>query len=150
MKSVLHAPDDWRTRWGPAIEAVKAYQEFAKHHKEYCERCENEAPLEGSFYKPLMDTTNAVIDALSQSTFNGFSPGIPQYTRVNEPNLSPDLVTLHKDCPSKTKRPRWAKPVWYTLEVEPFDNSACDGRYMPRLVVDGERAMRIGSFRVWL
>ena len=149
MKSVLHVPDDWKTRWGPVIEAVKAHQEFMKHHKEYCEHCENEAPLEGSFYEPLMGATNAVIDVLSRSTFNGFSPGIPQHIRVDESNLSPDLKTLRKDCPSsKTKRPHWTNPLWHALEVTPSRNFACDGRYIPRLVVDGKRAMRMSSFCV--
>jgi hypothetical protein len=159
MKSVLHVPDDWRIRWGPAIEAVKADVEFAQHHKEYCECCENGALDEELFYKPLTETANAVGTALANFTFEGISPGIPQKYHVNDPTrlrggvinkagLSPDLVALHKDCPTPEKeRPHWANPL-HILEVKPYDNSICDGKNMPRLLVDGERAM--SSFRVWL
>ena len=35
LLSVLHVPRDWKTLWGPAIEAVKADQEFSTCHRKY-------------------------------------------------------------------------------------------------------------------
>ena len=151
MKRVLHVPDDWRTQWGPAIEAVKADLDFKNHLKEYCEHCNNSGVQEVSFYKPLVDIANAVLAVLSRSKFNSISSGIPQYYCVNNPkklrggvinrvNLSPDLVVLHGDCkPSGEENLHWANPL-HILEVKPFDSALCDGENMPRLVVDGERA----------
>ena len=64
MKRVLHVPDDWETRWGPAIDAVKASTRFNKHHKDYCELCEESGTLEKNFYPALMETANAVLDVV--------------------------------------------------------------------------------------
>ena len=108
LKSVLHVPHDWKTLWGPAIEAVKADEKFISHHKQYADLCGDDSTLERSFYTPLMKTADAVLDVVSQSKFEGIS-GIPQRYHVNDPkrlrggvinwtNLSPDLVVLHKDC----------------------------------------------------
>ena len=118
LKSVLHVPHDWKTLWGPAIEAIKADGKFIGHHEKYCDLCGKRGTVEKSFYGPLMETANAVIDVLSRNEFGGISPGSPQHYHVNDPkrlqggvmnwaNLSPDLVVLHKDCTapedSKTK-----------------------------------------------
>ncbi|KAF9644498.1 hypothetical protein BDM02DRAFT_3272377 [Thelephora ganbajun] len=148
MKNVLHVPDDWKTEWGPAIEAVKTDQKFEKHHEEYCQHCGRSSSQEVSFYKPLMNAANAVLDVLSRSTLGDASSGVPQYYHVNDPkklrggvinrvSLSPDLVVLHKECqPSKGEQLHWANPL-HILEVKPFDGALCDGMNMPRLVVDG-------------
>ena len=114
LKSVLHAPHDWRTLWGPTIEAVKADEKFIGHHKKYCDLCGKGTTVEKSFYTPLMETANAVIDVLSQSEFDGISRS-PQHYHVNDPkrlrggvmnraHLSPDLVVLHGDRPAPEKR----------------------------------------------
>jgi hypothetical protein len=159
LKSVLHAPDDWKTRWGPAIEAVKADQEFAKLHEEYCKYCEDGNLKEDQFYEPLKETTNAILAVLTRSPFDAMSFGIPQYLHVNDPkrlrggvfskaNLTPDLITLHKEChPSKGKTLHWANPL-HILEVKRSDNSISDGTGMPNLVVDGKCA--VSSFYGWL
>ena len=151
MKSVLHVPDDWKTAWGPAIEAVKADPDFKKHYEEYCKQCNKFGSREGPFYAPLMNTANAVLGVLSRSMFDGISPNIPQYYRVNDPkklrggvfnkfNLSPDLVLLHSECqPSEEEDLHWANPL-HILEVKPYDNALCDGTSMPRLVIDGKCA----------
>ena len=113
LKSVLHVPHDWKTLWGPAIEAVKADGEFTGHHKQYCDLCGDNRTVEESFYNPLMETANSVIDVLSRNEFKDIS-GSPQRYHVNHPkrlrgsvmnrsNLSPDLVVLHKDCPAPEK-----------------------------------------------
>ncbi|KAF9642500.1 hypothetical protein BDM02DRAFT_3273448 [Thelephora ganbajun] len=151
MKDVLHVPDDWRTEWGRAIEAVKADAKFNEHHERYCDLCEEAGTLEKHFYPPLMETANAVLDVVSRSYFKKIPPGKRQYYHVNDPNhlkggvmnknsLSPDLVLLHKNRPDpRTSRSRslhWANPL-HVLEVKPYDNALCDGKNMPRLVVDG-------------
>ena len=149
MKNVLHVPDDWKTAWGLAIEAVKADPNFTKYHEEYCLRCNQFGILEREFYQPLTNIANAVLNVLSRSTFDGIPPELSQYYRVNDPkvlrggifnksNLSPDLVLLHNDCrPSGKEDLHWANPL-HILEVKPFDNAICDGSGMYKLVIDGE------------
>jgi hypothetical protein len=73
LKSALHVPDDWKTLWGPAIEAVKADGKFSTHHREYSQRCEVFGSLEGSFYEPWMETANSIIDVISARQFDGIS-----------------------------------------------------------------------------
>ena len=148
MKHVMHVPDDWKTRWGPAIEAVKVDPEFQKHHEEYCEQCDKTSAHEKSLYGPLTNTANAVLDVLSRSTFDGISPKTPQYYRINDPkrlrggafskfSLSPDIVLLHKDLqPSEKGGLHWINPL-HILEIS---KALCNGRRMHRLVIDGEHA----------
>ena len=151
MKSVLHVPDDWKTRWGPAIDAVKADAKFTEHYKEYCGLCEEGGTLEKDFYPPLMETANAVLEVLSQSNFNDIPSKKRQYYHVNDPNhikggvmsksgLSPDPILLHKNHPHpNSKRSlHWANPL-HVLEVKPYNNALCDGNTIPRLVIDGKR-----------
>ena len=154
MKYVLHVPDDWQTRWKPAIDAVKANKRFDKYHKTYCKLCERNGTLEKDFYQPLMETANAILSVVtSKTSFNGIPSKKRQYYHINNPNhvkggvmnkkgLSPDLVLLHKDrpLPGADTSLHWANPL-HVLEVKPYDSAICDGRNMPRLVVDGERVM---------
>ena len=148
MKHVLHVPDHWRTRWGPAIEAIGADPGFQKHHKEYCRRCDNSASLEQTFSGPLMETVNAILDVLSRSDFHDMSSEIPRYHRFDDPKelqggvinravLSPDLVALHKGCDSEKETLHWVDPL-YVLEVRPFDSVIRDGTDAPKLVTDGK------------
>ena len=159
MKYVLHAPEDWKTKWGPALDAVKANWKFNKYHKEYCGLCDRNGTPEASLYKPLAEMANAVLDVLSRSRFDGIPSEKRQHYHVNEPNrvkggvmnkhgLSPDLVLLDKNrpIPKKCESVHWANPL-HVLEVKPQDNAICDGKHMPRLVVNGMCAA--GSFRVW-
>ena len=150
MKCVLHVPDDWRSAWGPAIEAVKADTDFIDHHKAYCGKCNKSDEKENSFYPPLMKTANAALSILSRLTSSGISPGVPQYYHKNDPkklrggvinkfNLSPDIVVLHEDCRPSEEKLHWANPL-YVLEVKPYDNAICDGLDVPRLVVNGKGA----------
>ena len=155
MKSVLHVPADWKTQWGPVIEAVKADQEFREHHEGYCRQCDKSGSPEKSFYDPLRNTANAVLRVLSRSSSDD-DPGNPQYYHVNDPkklqggvinrvNLSPDLVVLHDDCqPSRAEGLHWANAL-HVLEVKPYDGAICDGANIPGLVTDGEPAAN--SFR---
>ena len=155
MKRVLHVPDDWRTRWGPAIEAIKADMRFNEYHESYCSVCDDTGTLEKNFYPVLMKTANAVLGVVSRTNFKGIPSGWRQYYHIsnrnhlkggvmNKKGLSPDLVLLHRDRP----RPRpgansihWANPL-QVLEVKPYDNALCDGSTIPRLYSDGEHARR--------
>ena len=154
MKRVLQVPDDWKTRWGPAIEAIKADAEFDEHHKNYCGLCEESGTLEKKFYPPLMETANAILGVVSRSNFKDIPSGRRQYYYVSDPqhlkggvmnkmSLSPDLVLLHKNRvpPQRgiNKTLHWANPL-HVLEVKPYDSALCDGKIIPRLVVDGEHA----------
>ena len=159
MRYVLHVPKDWKIEWKPALDKIKADANFKKHHEDYRRLCNiNGAVGEKRFYKPLMDTANAVLDVLSRSEFDGIPTGKRQYYHINDPNhikggvmnkrgLSPDLVVLKKGRPGpgKMESIHWANPL-HVLEVKPDDNAICDGTCIPRLVVDGECAA--GPFRV--
>ena len=158
LKSVLHVPHNWKTLWGPAIEAVKADEDFIEYHKEYCKRCAVRGSPEKPFYEPLMKTANATLHVVSTSTFEGIS-GNPQYYHVNDPkklrggvinraDLSPDLVVLHKDCQTMKDCPtpndfqppedlHWANAL-HILEVKPYNGAICDGEHIPRLIIDGK------------
>ena len=158
MKSVLHVPDDWETRWERAIEEVKADPEFNEHHTTYCGVCNQAGTREDLLYPPLMNTANAVLGVLSRSGFDGIPSGPRQYYHINDPHrlkggvmnknhLSPDLVLLHQSRARPEGPLHWANPL-HVLEVKPYDNALCDGKNMPRLVVDGKCA--IHSFHVSL
>jgi len=160
MKSVLHVPGDWETRWAPAIEAVKANDEFKKHHKEYTDCCASSGSLERPFYDPLVNTANAVLNVLSQTRFDDIPSKVAQYYHVNDPkrirggvinkaNLSPDLVVLHDGCrPSAGEEGlHWANPL-HILEVKPHGSTLCDGTNIPRLVIDGKRTMNSPHVRL--
>jgi len=155
MNHVLHVPGDWKSQWGPAIEAVKADDEFKKHHKEYRKRCKSSFSRESSLYETLMNAVNAVFDVLSPSKSDGVST-IPQYHHPgglpsevnNQLHHSSDLVIPHKDPkPSAGEESlRLANPL-HIFEAKPCSNALCDGANMPRLVVEGTRAM--SSPRFW-
>ncbi|KAF9789727.1 hypothetical protein BJ322DRAFT_1178609 [Thelephora terrestris] len=150
LQSALHVPRDWKTLWGPAIEAVKANEEFSKSYGEYCEQCQAPGFTEKPFYKPLMDTAHAVLDVVSASEFDGIS-GTPQYYQVsdriiNRADISPDLVVLHKNFQatkdSQTsgelqppKEFHWANAL-HVLEVKSHHTAICDGDHIPRLIID--------------
>ena len=108
LVSALHAPHDWRTLWGPAIEAVKVDQEFSTHHREYCRRCEEYGSMGQSFSAALTKIANAVVGVVSTSKFCGTS-GTP---------LRADDLQM--------------------LEGKPYDGVLCNGKGMPRIIVDGE------------
>ena len=154
MKKVLHVPDNWKTRWKRAIEAIKADGEFNRHYKEYCEMCEKGDTPEKAFYPTLMETANAVLGVVSRSSFKHIPSEKRQYYCVsnlshlrggmmNKRSLCPDIILLHKNRtpPSDTKEKLiyWANPL-HVLEVKPYDNALCDGTNMPQLIVDSEHA----------
>ena len=150
MKRVLHVPDDWKTQWSRAIKAIKADAEFKEYHGEYCKLCEENGGHERNFYPALVGTANAILGVLARSRFRGIPLEKRQYYYVSDPvhlnggvmSLSPDLVLLHENraVPDETNKTlHWANPL-QVLEVKPYDNALCDGRYMPRLVVGGKDA----------
>ena len=126
MKHVLHVPDDWKTRWGPAIEAVKAELEFKIYHEEHRRHCGKPESQKASFYEPLMNTVKAVLDVLARPTLDRISSEAPQPHPVNGPKK-----------PVEEEDPQWAEPL-YLLEIKACGSAICDGTTMPRLVVDGE------------
>ena len=131
MKHVLHVPDNWRTAWESAIEAVKADLDFKRHHEEYCSHCDRFGSQEMTFYGPLMDAANAVLEVVSRPTFGTISPRIS------------DLVVLDKDRqPSEGLHS--ANPL-RILKVNPYNRALCDGTRIPRLVVGGEHATSLFS-----
>ena len=89
MEHVLHVPDDWRTVWGPAIEAVKADSDFKSHHTEYCNNRDESGSRE-TFYGPLMTSVNAVQEVASRFMFGDISPEIsyPHYILGDYPYKS--------------------------------------------------------------
>ena len=138
MKYVLHIPDDWKTTWGPAIEAVKVDPDFKSQYAEYCKGCDKFGTKEEISFVPSVNTANAALDIFSRSTFDGIPP------------ISPHLVVLDKDCqPSKVGDPYGVNPL-HVLEVKGRGGALCDGRNMPRLVVDGNCATSSFRVRRWL
>lgn len=109
-----------------------------------------------------METANAVLKVMCQTYFEGIPKEKGQYYHVNhskhvkggmmnKKGLSPNLVLLHQNRPhphqSKSESLHWANPL-HVLEVKPYDNALCEGKNMPRLVIDGECALC--SFHFWL
>jgi hypothetical protein len=131
MKHILHVPDDWETRWRPALDAVKADAKFNKHHNEYCGLCEENSALKKNFYPPLTETANAVLDIVSRSDFNGIPSEKRQHYHINHPNHVKGGAMNRKALPTN--------PL-HVLKVGPYNNALCDGRNMPRLAVNGKCA----------
>jgi hypothetical protein len=143
LHSALHVPRDWETKWGPAIEAVKADEGFIGHHKAYRKLCEASTTLEKLYYEPLVASADAILRVVSPSKFDGIS-GTPQYYRVsrndklrggvmNKAHLSPDLVVLHNDCQlprsSKKGEPGDSKPEdSRAVDSEAVDNTSEDSK----------------------
>lgn len=154
LKRVLHVPDDWATRWRLAIDMVKANTDFKTYHEDYCRLSEKSGTLEKDFYPVFTKMANTILGVVTRDNFEGIPSERRQYYHTNHPyrlkggvmdkkSLSPDLVLLHEKRPppsAKVKKTfHWANPL-HVLEVKPYDNALCDGRNMPRLVVDGQCA----------
>ena len=121
MTTVLHVPDDWRSQWGPAIREIKVNQTFIDHHGSYTKHCDTPGSKESAFYAPLVNMVNAILDVASKSSFKSVRPKTPQrYVRndpakvfcgiLNEANLSPDIVAVHKDLVHIPKKGKVKKP----------------------------------------
>jgi len=160
MKHVLHVPDDWKTRWRPAIDAIKADATFSEHHEKYCGLCEEKGMLEENFYPRLMEMTDAALNVIFRADFEGIPSEGHQYHPINHPNHAkggimnekgffPDLILAQEGrCrPDARGSLHLANPL-RVLGTKSCDNALCDGMNVPRLVVDGKRAR--DSFRIWL
>jgi hypothetical protein len=150
IKSVLHIPHDWKTRWGPAIEAVKVDEKFTRCRQEYCNETSSQ---EEGIYELLMGAVRAVFDVLSASKFSCIS-GTPHYRHAHDlekdrgeamdrVHLSPDLVVLRKRRQPTNKHLRREN----TLRILTCDGYIYDGKDIPRLVVDGKPVASL--FRGW-
>ena len=127
MKSVLRVPVDWNTLWDPVIEAIKEDCRFKKYHGQYLQQCIDPALPGKSFYEPLMNVVNAIVDALPRCDLSGISRGSQYHHHQNCP--LPGMNNLH-----------WADPL-HVLEAGQYNNTLCDGKNMPRLVVNGTFAV---------
>ncbi|KAF9789671.1 hypothetical protein BJ322DRAFT_1105528 [Thelephora terrestris] len=116
LKSALHVPPDWKTLWGPAIEAVKADEKFSAHHR------------------PLMKTANTVIGVISARQFDGI-PGTPH---AGDPRKLWTGVTNGAGFSSDTADPRKnPQPLHSANNLHILEGAICNGKHMPRLIVDG-------------
>ena len=158
IKTVLHAPADWETKWKRVIDAVKEDTGFKKHHSKYRGLCDTYGGQEVKFYEPLVNTIKSILEvAFRPGNLDG-SSGTPQHYIVNDPmrlrggvinnkNLSPDLVALHSVFRGAGVRElHWANAL-QVLEVKPFDAALCEGQNMPRLMVDSKCATIL--YRGW-
>ena len=143
LLSVLHVPRDWKTLWGPAIEAVKADQVFSTCHRKYCQQCEEDGSSQQSFSEPLIKTTNAIIDVVFTAKFGGISgishvknPRKLPSSTINGANLSVDPAVLHND-----RQPLHWADNFHILVGKPYDGAICNGKGMPRLIIDGMHAL---------
>lgn len=150
LKHVLLVPAEWRKTWGQAITAVKADATFRGHHKFYCDMSNEQGGHEIGFYPPLVAMANAVLEVIARSKFGDIPYERRQYYHINHPSrikggvmnkkgLSPDLIVLNKErpVPCAEERTHWANPL-HVIEVKPYDTAICDGKSIPRLIVDGK------------
>ena len=159
MTHVLHVPENWKSLWGRTIRRVKRDAVFSTAHWDYSRRCGTHGVNERSFYKPLVDMGNAILDFTSEpSSEASVKPQTPQRYLRNDPKrvlcgvingLSPDVVAVHdgflphirseeRDSGRlKESNLTWAQPL-QALEVKPWDSALVDGSCMPRLKVNGK------------
>jgi len=70
MKHVLRVPNDWRTQWGWAIEAVKTDAVFNNHLGEYCRHCDNSS----HWGQGVLETSGNILDTLQ--ALDHFPPNV--------------------------------------------------------------------------
>ena len=121
LQSVLRVPRDWKTSWGPAIEGVKVDQGFSTHHREYHRQCKEYGSVGQSYSDALMKIADSVTAVMSTSKFDGIS-GNP-FQRANDLRI---------------------------LEGKLCDGVICNGKRIPRLIVDGRRGSGSSNDRLWL
>ena len=160
MKHVLHVPENWQELWGRTIRRIKRDTTFSIPYWSYCRQCEKSDVEESTFYKPLVDMANAILDfSAKDSPDESVKPRTPQRYLRNDPrkvlygvinNLSPDIVAVHSgflphirpgelgEWHLKGSNLTWAQPL-QALEVKPSDGALVDGSCMPRLKVNGGR-----------
>jgi len=158
MTHVLHVPENWKELWGRTIRRVKRDAVFSTAHWDYSRRCGTHGIQERTFYKPLVDMGNAILDFSETSPDDSVKPRTPQRYLRNDPKkvlcgviggLSPDVVAVHDGflphiCSEERDKKRlkesnltWAQPL-QALEVKPWDSALVDGSCMPRLKVNGK------------
>jgi len=163
MTHVLHVPQNWKELWGRAIRRVKRDAVFSTAHWDYSRRCGTHGVHERTFYKPLVDMGNAILDVSELSTKEPVQPQTPQRYLRNDPKrvlcgvmngLSPDVVAVHDGflphiLPEERDKARlkesnltWAQPL-QALEVKPWDSALVDGSCMPRLKRNGKPAITL-------
>ena len=161
MTHVLHVPENWKDLWGRTIRRVKRDGVFSTAHWDYSRRCGTHGIQERTFYKPLVDMGNAILDFSKTSPDDSVKPQTPQRYLRNDPRkvlcgvingLSPDVVAVHNDfLPHIRSEERakncltesnltWAQPL-QALEFKPWDSALVDGSCMPRLKVNGKPAI---------
>ena len=160
MKRVLRVPDKWREVWGPTIRNIKYDKGFVDARCEYTSHCGRGGSLESKLYEPLVGMANTVSRICTESTDESVVPLIPQRYLTNDPkgimggvmnDQSPDIVAVHNSLfgsdgsrDGNGSKLSWAHPL-RVLEVKSFGDALVDGSCMPRLVIDGERAISSGD-----
>lgn len=104
IKSVLHAPVDWKTQWAPVIHMVKRNPDFMKHYLEHRVLHKKKyAEPEESHYEPLLLMNDATLRVAFPATLSQDTPlpltqlvlivddGIPGCV-LNEGSSIPQLV----------------------------------------------------------
>ena len=134
MRTVLHVPDNWKELWGRTIRRIKRDKVFSIAHWDYSRQCGTQGVQEWTFYKPLVDMGNAILD-ISDSSPDGF---VKPQTRQRHHGFLPHICS--EDCDEARLNQSnlfWTKP-FRALEAEPLDPVLVDGSWMPRLKVDGK------------
>ena len=160
MTHILRVPENWETLWERTIQRIKCDQAFTAAQLDYCCQCGTQGVAEASFYMPLVAMGNAIL-SISKSDGGPVQAETPQIYIRNDPkrilcgsmkNLSPDIVAVHETLsphicsgirdgrPLNRSNLTWAQPL-QVLEVKPWDGALVDGSCMPRLKVNGKRAI---------
>jgi hypothetical protein len=92
---------------------------------------------------------NAVPEVVTGTDFESIPSEKRQYYYINNPSrivmnkkdLSLDVVILDEDRPAPCAGAplHWANPL-HVLEVKPYDPAICDGKGIPRLIINGKQA----------
>lgn len=110
IKSVLHAPADWKAEWGSIIHSVKRNPDFMKHYLNYRTHHKKCAEREESRYKLLLLMNDVIVRVAFPATLYRDTPSTPlQLTQLvhvvddgssdcvlNEANSIPRLITKGK------------------------------------------------------
>ena len=110
MKSILHAPADWRARWGPVIRAVKRNPDFMRHYLEYRVRHEKQCTELEENYEPLL--------------------------LMNDVTLRAAFPTVLGSDTASTSLP--LTRFVHIVDVRPSDYEPDDGSSIPRLITGGK------------
>ena len=118
IRSILHAPADWKTRWAPAIRVVKENPDFIRHHLQHCALHKEKRPEPAkSNYQSLVSMHDATLHvAFPTNLTPPYPPSSPaQLIHIvddgtsgcvlNKGNSIPRLIAKGKDINSSWPPP---------------------------------------------